>query len=287
MLMSDLRFPTTVSEHDVYFIQFSFYEVTPLLIRDEEGNFDEGQIEDIGATVQSVFNYDTRVEDLKDIITLPIKSTINEETSGNFDESSMRKLSSIAQALSAEGDMSDLVTSFVKTSKVMPEELRRGIDLATQTAINERMQVFYTGPNRRGYTFEFPLAAKNIKDARVMRKIARKFQFHSSPSLGNSGTTWNYPNITSFKFMRHVYTQANQSPGNPSETQGQPVLEDIDTLFKSKKCYIENVTVQYGDDRFVQFTDGADYETGIMTLSITLKEIDYFVQDDFADDGEA
>jgi len=281
-----LEFPTQKTPQDLYFINFMFYSLEPMEIVELGSSGPKAPKESsIGNNLSfnQVFDYDTRTEYLGDNIYLPLQSTVNETTSANYSETSLKNIGSISNLI--EGVTSGDAGSFMEGLKQqatnrLPDELRK---LATQVegkAVNERMQVFYDGPNRRTYSFNFNLVARNIDDAIVMQRIAKRLQYHASPSLSESRAYWNYPNLVSFHFERLNYPETDEAN---FQNRGSAQLQTIESLYKSKKCFLQNVNIEYGDEKYIEFTNGSQSEPGIIKIELELQEVDYFYRDDFAE----
>lgn len=287
--MRDLRFPTQLTEHVLYYIQFEFYVIPPLNINTENlsSGLDSASPENaeavgqLGNLFNYTFSYDARAEKLDDTITLPLVNAVEESTSANYEETSMRGISNLISAATG-GGTSGLLMDLAGKIPGVTESMVKGLGFAQQKAVNERMKVFYNGPTLREYEFEFPLIPKNLKDAKTMVEISKRLQFHASPTVPDE-TVWGYPNLVQFRFLRTRYRANDELAPDLGSMQSSPELIELESLFKSKKCYINNVGITHGDDRYFQFSDGVESETGAMTISISLKEIDYRTQSDFGE----
>jgi len=271
----NLRFPTKQNNHDLYFVQFSIYELEKVNISVEGSGAGRDIISALGQSAKSNFNYDKKAERLIDTITLPLQTTVTENTAASFSEKSTKKLSRYVDVLSGPGDMGEAVDSLLaagmeSVAGKLGEDIKDALLGGMGKAINEQMQVIYEGPQRRKFSMEFTLVARNVADAEQMQKIRKRFHYHASPSTSNSGTFFNYPNIVRFRFLKR--DNSNQFEG----------LSRLESLFESKYCYIESVNVEHGDGIFSEFVDmNNQASTGIMKVSLELQEAEYMLKDDF------
>lgn len=135
-------------------------------------------------------------------------------------------------------------------------------------AVNPMAQLLYKGPQFRRYQLPFTMRPKNERDAENIRKIIGTFRVASSPAVpdtsgltigsdsaiaigqGNS-FTFGYPHLTQFR-VGFIDPNSNSSK----------------TIFKSKVCAIESVSVDYGGQKMTFFEDGMPTELN-MTIQLT------------------
>lgn len=277
--MAKLRFPQSNNTHNIYFIQMDIYNIEPVSV-----NIKGGSVSQMASAVQDMagqlFNYEKSKKDqnLEDTITLPLQSTVTEETAASYSDKSMKGVSKMANIVSGgglEAAKEALGSTAMDALGKAGEQIKDASRAAARKAVNEQMQTIYEGPEKRKYSFEFTLIAKNNDDSKMMKKIANRLHYHASPKLSKHGNYFDYPNMAVFHFRRRTGAGGNN----------QASLEKIDGLFESKFCYIENVSIEYGDDMYKEFADVNDnIGPGIMTISLDLQEVEFWVQDDFTDD---
>jgi hypothetical protein len=134
-------------------------------------------------------------------------------------------------------------------------------EFTSRKAVNPMAQLLYKGPQFRRYQLPFPMKPRNVSESEHIQKIINVFRVASSPSvpdttgiLGDIGAgssfTFGYPHLTQFVIMF-------DTPGAGPKT-----------IYKSKVCVIEAVTVDYGTQKLTFFEGG--YPTEInLTLSMT------------------
>jgi hypothetical protein len=137
-------------------------------------------------------------------------------------------------------------------------------------AVNPQAQLLYKGPQFRKYQIPVTMRPRNQTEARNCIAIINAFRLASSPTapvgtgvLGASigpGTsfTFGYPHLVQFNI--NFVKQASVSG-----QEGQ-----IQTLFRSKVCAIDSVSVDYGGQKMTFFEDGRPTE---MNFTIQLTEI--------------
>lgn len=304
-----LKFPTKTDIHNQYYVQFDFYtfnynDAATNLVQDVADNgvgaLSGDNLELAGQILNNITNVQSQINQTAIFsIKLPTKNIPEETVAGNFDDKSVRNVATVGSVINdvqagASGGLSELVgrlTNFGnQATRELVSDLVPGGDAVTDTldysarrAFNEQMRTMYTGPQKRSYSMEFPLMAKNIGDSRQLAQIKKRFMAYASPSNGSieggeEPANWRYPKLVKFQFIRVNY----DSQGNPiSDLDSDQNV--IDTLFSSKFCFIENVTFNAnGENGYREFVD-TDGNLGISsaTLSISLKEIEIFTQGDF------
>jgi hypothetical protein len=291
-------FPTSESsdtEHYFYkfeIIQPPFVEINlSNLITDPGGAFVDIASES-GTNLDNAFRYntDSSTANVVDIIVLPVQSSIKEKSEVNYNETGMKganQLSNIAAQITGGGDgvLGDVLGSVL--SNTMGELSGKGgligdlvtiSERLTGSARNQFLEVVFEGPKRRSYSFEWTLVARNENDAKAMNRIKRLFQFHMHPNLSADRSFYLYPNILKFSVEERVFL---------SDEDGIDKVPRVTTreVFASKACVIDDFEVEYGDDRFNMFVGPSVTLPGIMKLSLSLTEIEFFLQKDF-DRGE-
>lgn len=130
-------------------------------------------------------------------------------------------------------------------------------------AVNPQAQLLYKGPQYRKYQIPVALRPRNKTESRNCLAIISAFRLASSPTapvgtgvLGATigpGTsfTFGYPHLAQFNinFMK---------------------TDSLTTLYRSKACSIDSVSVDYGGQKMTFFEDGVPTE---MNLTIQLTEV--------------
>lgn len=121
----------------------------------------------------------------------------------------------------------------------------------TGKSINPQMEMFYKSPNLRTFVLDFRLAPRNAVEAEAIRAIIMNLKYFSAPEIPQN-TTGRYF-IPPARFEIEFYH--NDKPN--------------EHLFKTKKCVLQNMTVDYAPNGYASHSDGAPIET---RLQLTFKE---------------
>lgn len=279
------RFPKNLVDYDPYFIQFDFYKLDPLIVSETDAPLSTSGIksafESLG-DVQSSFDYSTRTDEIQDTVQLPLQQAVTEETNLTYSESSTKDLGQISSAISeisgGGANLGEIVSGVLggMSGDGAMGAIRDAVNNFQGRAVNEQMQLFFDKPERRDYSFEFNLVARNREDAIEMQKIRKLLNYHASPGLSPTQTYYTYPSIVKFSFQRIV----------ASDNGKDESVSRVDSLYKSKYCYITSVNITHGDEKYRQFTDGTYRNTGMMKITVSLKEADYFIRESEMSNGD-
>lgn len=187
------------------------------------------------------------------------------------------------------------------------------VEFLTRQMFNNFQQLIYKGPNFRRFSPSFTMRPTSLNEAKNMKKIISRFKIASSPKSGLG--------ITAFSFDENKFTtQEDESTGGAvgagassenklvesetienllgvasgaSFTFGYPDTcafeimlydgKDIATVFSSKLCVIENVSVTYGAQNKLTFFDDVDsngYFPSEVVLNLALREAVLQTEDD-------
>ena len=135
---------------------------------------------------------------------------------------------------------------------------RTAIEIVTGEIIADRMELSFKGVGRRAFQYTFKMIPKNSREADEIRKIVFAFKANMLPefSKGRSRDTMSIPNTFNIQYM---YKQ-----------------KENDYIHRVSECFLENVQVSYGGDRYKTFEPHADdgappVET---TMTLAFKEIE-------------
>ena len=135
---------------------------------------------------------------------------------------------------------------------------REAIEIGRAEVIADRMQLAFKGVDRRAFQYTFKMIPRNSREADSIRKIVDAFKFNMMPEYkkGKKRDTLNYP--ATFNIEYHYRGKENTYLNRVSE------------------CFLENVQVTYGGDRYKTFdphnSEGAPpVETSIV---LAFKEIE-------------
>ena len=135
---------------------------------------------------------------------------------------------------------------------------REAIEIGRAEVIADRMQLAFKGVDRRSFQYTFKMIPRNSREADEIKKIVSAFKFNMMPEYkeGESRDTLNYP--ATFNIEYHYRGKENTYLNRVSE------------------CFLENMQVSYGGDRYKTFDPHNNEGAPPVETSITLafKEID-------------
>ena len=123
---------------------------------------------------------------------------------------------------------------------------------------NPNVEMFYSGPQLRGFTFTFRCAPKDSGDAQAIRQIVREFKMYSAPKV--QGDKYKLPHVWDISYGGKAKQYMNK--------------------FKTSALTSIDVTYNAGLDSHMTFTDGSPIVTGF-TLNFLGTEL--ITQDDNGD----
>ena len=121
-----------------------------------------------------------------------------------------------------------------------------------------RTEIMFRGVGRREFSFTFVFIPKSYNETQIVHKIVQEFKEGMSPTLTMTGSTrrMSIPDVFSIEYM-HI-----NGPNN--------------YINKIGKCYLKNMDVTYGGDKFVTYApddNGAPPQKTSITLSFQELEI--------------
>ena len=137
---------------------------------------------------------------------------------------------------------------------------REAIEIGRAEVIADRMQLAFKGVDRRAFQYTFKMIPRNSREADEIKKIVSIFKFHMMPEYkggqGSARDTLNYP--STFNIEYHYRGKQNTYLNRVSE------------------CFLENMQVSYGGDRYKTFDPHNSEGAPPVETSITLafKEIE-------------
>ena len=136
--------------------------------------------------------------------------------------------------------------------------VREAVEIGRAEVIADRMQLAFKGVDRRSFQYAFKMIPRNSREADEIKKIVSAFKFNMMPEYkeGESRDTLNYP--ATFNIEYHYKGKENTYLNRVSE------------------CFLENMQVSYGGDRYKTFDPHNNEGAPPVETSITLafKEID-------------
>ena len=165
-----------------------------------------------------------------------------------------------AQALAAKGGSVDQTNAFIAEaagsilSRIAGNEdlTKLGVFATTGRVINPQLEMLYTSPVLRKFTFDFRMIPRNAVEAELIRAIIFNLKYFASPTIPDNSTGRYF--IPPAQFEIEFYDGRNNMN---------------DFLFKTKKCVLSGINVDYSPNGFATFKDGAPVET---RLQLTFQE---------------
>ncbi len=177
----------------------------------------------------------------------------------------------LQSAMDASGQgFNELAQSFAMgTLDTFADGAQSLMELSKGSVITPRMEMMFEGVGRRDFSYTFMFLPKSAQEARLVENIIYHFKFFMMPEYTNKSTRREMKIPGTFD-IRYMYK------GN-----------DNDFINKVSSCFLKNVAVEYGADRFTayeptssKFGFGAPPQKTKMTLSFT--ELELLSQDHIA-----
>lgn len=155
--------------------------------------------------------------------------------------------------------------------------VRARAEIASGVIMSNKMEMAFRGINRRSFSYSFIFMPKSEQEVQVVQKIIHLFKFHAHGEFGKHGHT----------------IETKDKKGNVSKATGfemtLPDTFDIRYMYqgqanthmnKISECYLKNVEVSYGGDRFVAYKPTESLHGGNTpppqrtTLNLTFQELE-------------
>jgi len=135
---------------------------------------------------------------------------------------------------------------------------REAVEIGKAEVIADRMQLAFKGVDRRSFQYTLKMTPRNARESDEIKKIVAAFKFNMMPEYkeGTKRDTLNYP--ATFNIEYHYRGKENTYLNRVSE------------------CFLENVQVSYGGDRYKTFDPHNSEGAPPVETSVTLafKEIE-------------
>ena len=124
---------------------------------------------------------------------------------------------------------------------------------------NPYQTILFEKPNFKTHSFTWKLIPKDYDESITIRNIIRTFQYHMLPGVSEGvGLFFSFPSMVTVSLF-------------PSS----------EFLYRFKPCVIDNVAVNYSPGSTPSFYRGTDAAPTAVTITVSLKEIEYFTNKDF------
>ena len=152
----------------------------------------------------------------------------------NTPGNTVSKLTSAATA-SGQG-FSELAQSIaMKSLDTFASGAQTLLEINKGSVITPRMEMMFEGVGRRSFTYTFVFIPKSSQETDLVEKIVKIFKTYMMPEYKNSSTRREMliPDMFNIKYMY----------GNAEN----------DFINKVSKCFLKDMTVEYGADRFTAY----------------------------------
>ena len=140
---------------------------------------------------------------------------------------------------------------------------RNAFEITTGAVIADRMELAFKNVERRSFQYTFKMIPKNSREAEEIRKIVFAFKANMLPEMleGRNRDTMTVPNTFNIQYMYKG--------------------KENDYVHRVSECFLDNVQVTYGGDRYKTFEPHADDGAPPVETSITLsfKEIEIITRE--------
>jgi len=129
--------------------------------------------------------------------------------------------------------------------------------MQTGSVITPRTEMFFKGIGRRSFSFSFTFIPKDANETQIVHKIVEQFKLGMTPEFKRAGSVreMSIPDVFSIQYM-HINAGNNY-------------------LNKIGKCYLKNMEVSYGGDKFVTYNaDQKGAPPQKTTISLSFQEIE-------------
>ena len=178
----------------------------------------------------------------------------------SFGESLIRQLPLIAEDLKNKGIK---IASTLLDGTGLAAGAKEAIEISTGVVIADRMELAFENVERRSFSYDFKMIPKNAREADEIRKIVFAFKANMLPEMvgGRNRETMTVPNTFNIQYMYKG--------------------KENDYTHRVSECFLDNVSVTYGGDRYKTFEPHADDGAPPVETSIALsfKEIEIITRE--------
>lgn len=174
----------------------------------------------------------------------------------------------IAGALNA----SDETKASIKAG-VSPELVGTALQQYFGVAPNPNPSISFKGPVLRDLPFSWVLMASNREEAANIRALIKYLKRSQAPRSGEgSASILSYPHMVQMNFYPWDNGGSGKWGWGPN------------SIIKTKRCFIGSLNVEYTSGVAPAFFHDGNNEPVIVTLTMTLKETEYFLNHDYGGD---
>jgi hypothetical protein len=160
-------------------------------------------------------------------------------------------------------------------SAIPPEQITAAVQQITGLAPNPNPSQMFTGMELRQFNMSWVFMPRNKTESSNVTKIIKTLKQLSLPST----QTQNVAAILKYPYMCQVNFYPWDNPYGSNEWGWGP-----ESIIRMKRCFISSVNVNYAPSNVPAFFEGTHQPTTIM-VSVALREMEYFLSDDWSDGG--
>ena len=190
---------------------------------------------------------------------------IDAVVSGGGDTSTMVR--GVLDALTGDNLKEGVNTMINKSLDAVAPGAEALLNIAKGSVTTPRMELMFEGVGRRDFTYTFAFIPKSKQEALIVEDIIKHFKFYMMPAYSNP-TTKREMDIPGTFDIQYMYRGSENSFINKIST-----------------CFLKNVQVQYGADRYTAYEEIPGRGSPPQKSSITLNfsEIEVLSQDHIAE----
>ena len=150
------------------------------------------------------------------------------------------------------------------------DTIMNAIEQSYGVAPNPNPAVLFKGPRLREFSFNWILHPRDPNESKNVRNIIKLLKTYAlpAPTFGADTGLLSYPPVAMLNFY-------------PWDEKGSGIYGwGEDSPIRIKRCFISNVTANYAPNGIPSFFAGTN-DPVVISLSIQLKEIEFFTQGDF------
>jgi len=284
----DLKYPINLAVEQQDVIRFSILEYSPSLAKENQttsGSFGSGK-----SRVVILEGNNPIVKGSKRIggITLPIPAGISDSNTCSWQDDQMniiqQEASNLATALFSSGGVDAAEQSLANTANKFQQGANSG-DLQTAatsifssmaaqqnnigartfgTRQNNNLELLFSGPSLRSFSFTFMFYPREPKEAIVVRKIIRAFKQAMSVKRSQTSLLLKSPHTFAIQYM----------------TAGQKAHPYLN---KFKECALTSCSVDYTPDNTYMTYAGNEKSMTSYRLSLQFQELEPIFDDEYGD----
>jgi hypothetical protein len=203
---------------------------------------------------------------IADAITLNVSQPPNVHYTATYDTINMGAVAGFVGG----GSMADSVSALDKTKEGTLAVLRAALSKTTgsttsaaanfeftnKQSLNPYREVLFKGIGFRQFQFDYRFYPKSQAETDQVQKIIETFAYHMHPELSEGGVYYIHPS----EFNIQYYYKGKENP----------------YFNKISTCALIDMHVNYGDENFSSFGDGAPVE---ITMQLTFQELETMTKD--------